>query len=107
MLLVFALGFVLLAIPALAFPGLLVMALGLGVYTTLLPLVTRQVFGTREYAAIWGLLATCGSVGTIVANPIWGGICDLTGSYTPAMIALPILLTASAWLLNKLLGEKR
>ena len=107
MLLVFALGFVVLAVPALAFPGLLIMALGLGVYTTLLPLVTRQVFGTREYAAIWGLLATCGSMGTIVANPIWGGICDLTGSYTPAMIALPVLLTASAWLLNKLLGEKR
>ncbi len=85
----------------------MVMALGLGIYTTLLPLVTRQIFGTREYAAIWGMLATCGSVGTIVANPIWGSVCDLTGSYTAAMLVLPVLLTAAAWLLNRLLREKR
>jgi MFS family permease len=107
MLLIFAAAFLILAVPALAWPGLMVMALGLGVYTTLLPLVTRQIFGTREYAAIWGLLATCGSVGTIVANPLWGGVCDLTGSYTIAMLVFPMLLAAAAWLLNHLLEEKR
>ena len=107
MLLVFGSAFLILAVPALAWPGLMVMALGLGVYTTLLPLVTRQVFGTREYAAIWGMLATCGSIGTIVANPVWGGICDLTGSYTIAMLILPLLLTAAAWILNKLLKDLR
>ena len=107
MLLVFGSAFLILAVPALAWPGLMVMALGLGVYTTLLPLVTRQVFGTREYAAIWGMLATCGSVGTIVANPVWGSICDLTGSYTIAMLVLPVLLTAAAWILNKLLKDLR
>ena len=107
MLLVFAAAFGILLIPRLAWPGLMVMALGLGIYTTLLPLVTRQVFGTREYAAIWGLLATCGSVGTIVANPIWGSIYDLTGAYTAAMLVLPLLLIAAAWLLNRLLKDLR
>lgn len=107
MLLVFAAAFLLLLMPALAWPGLMVMALGLGIYTTLLPLVTRQVFGTREYAAIWGLLATCGSVGTIVANPLWGMVCDLTGGYVPGLILLPVLLIAAAFVLNKLLREKR
>ena len=107
MLLVFGAAFLILAVPALAWPGLMVMALGLGIYTTLLPLVTRQVFGTREYAAIWGLLATCGSVGTIVANPIWGAVYDLTGGYTPAMLTLPVLLIIAAWLLNRLLKDLR
>lgn len=107
MLLAFAAAFGILAVPALAWPGLMVMALGLGIYTTLLPLVTRQVFGTREYAAIWGMLATCGSLGTIVANPIWGGVYDLTGSYAPAMLVLPVLLIVAAWLLNKLLKDLR
>ena len=107
MLVVFAAAFLLLLIPALAWPGLMVMALGLGVYTTLLPLVTRQVFGTREYAAIWGLLATCGSVGTIVANPLWGAVYDVTGGYTPALLLLPILLTAAAFVLNRLLKDLR
>lgn len=107
MLLAFAAAFGIMAVPALAWPGLMVMALGLGIYTTLLPLVTRQVFGTREYAAIWGMLATCGSLGTIVANPIWGGVYDLTGSYAPAMLVLPVLLIVAAWLLNKLLKDLR
>jgi hypothetical protein len=107
MLVLFAAAFWILAVPALAWPGLMVMALGLGIYTTLLPLVTRQVFGTREYAAIWGILATCGSVGTIVANPIWGSICDLTGSYTIAMLVFPVLLLLAAWALNQLLKDMR
>ena len=107
MLLIFAAAFLTLLVKALALPGLVLMALGLGVYTTLLPLVTRQVFGTREYAAIWGLLATCGSVGTIVANPIWGSIYDLTGGYAPALMVLPVLLAAAAWILNKLLKDLR
>lgn len=107
MLLIFAAAFLILLIPALAWPGLMVMALGLGIYTTLLPLVTRQVFGTREYAAIWGLLATCGSVGTIVANPLWGSVYDLTGSYTLGLIVLPVLLIGAVWILNKLLKDLR
>lgn len=107
MLLIFAAAFLILAVPVLAWPGLMVMALGLGIYTTLLPLVTRQVFGTREYAAIWGLLATCGSVGTIVANPLWGSVCDLTGSYTLAMLVVPVLLIIAAGVLNKLLKDMR
>ena len=106
MLLIFAAAFAILLVPALAWPGLMVMALGLGIYTTLLPLVTRQVFGTREYAAIWGLLATCGSVGTIVANPVWGGVYDLTGGYIPALLVMPVLLIAAAWTLNRLMLQR-
>lgn len=107
MLVIFAAAFVTLLLRPLVYPGLYIMALGLGIYTTLLPLVTRQVFGTREYAAIWGLLATCGSVGTIVANPLWGGVYDLTGSYTPALMVVPALLIGAAWILNKLLKDLR
>lgn len=107
MLSIFAAAFLVLLSPALVWPGLMLMALGLGIYTTLLPLVTRQVFGTREYAAIWGLLATCGSLGTIVANPIWGGVYDLTGGYTPALIVVPLLLVFAAVLLHSLLKGKR
>lgn len=107
MLLIFAAAFVTLLLRPLVYPGLFLMALGLGVYTTLLPLVTRQVFGTREYAGIWGLLSTCGSVGTIVANPLWGSVYDLTGGYAPALVVASLLLCAAAWILNKLLRDLR
>ena len=106
-LLVFAAAFAVLLLPVLVYPGLILMAVGLGIYTTLLPLVTRQVFGTREYAAIWGLLATCGSVGTIVANPLWGGVYDMTGSYAPAMIVCAVLLAIAVCVLNHLLKDLR
>ncbi len=107
MLLVFAAAFLLLLVPALAWPGLMTMALGLGINTTLMPLVARQVFGTREYASIWGVLVTCGSLGTIVANPLWGGVYDLTGSYTAALLAVPVLLLLAARILNRLLPDRR
>ena len=89
---VFAAGFLVLMIPALAYPGLLLLSFGLGIYTTLLPQVARRVFGSREYAAIWALLATAGSAGTFLANPVWGLIYDLTGSYHLGLIGAPILL---------------
>lgn len=107
MLMVFAAAFGILLVPALSWPGLMVMALGLGVNTTLMPLVARQIFGTREYASIWGLLVAVASVGTVVANPVWGSIFDLTGSYTAALLAFPVLLAAAAWILNKLLKDLR
>lgn len=107
MLLLFAAGCAAVMVRALVFPGLVLLALGFGVYTTLMPLVTRQVFGTREYAAIWGVLATVGSLGTIVANPLWGGVYDLTGTYTPGLIVVAALLVSAAWILNRLLNGKR
>lgn len=89
---VFAAGFLTLTSKATVYPGLVLLALGLGIYTTLLPQVTRQAFGSREYAAIWSLLATVGSVGSFVGTPVWGMIYDLTGSYTLGLIVAPILL---------------
>jgi hypothetical protein len=92
MVVVFAVSFLTLIVPSLAWVGLILLAFGLGVYTTLLPQVCRRVFGSREYAAIWALLATAGSAGTFVANPVWGAIYDNMGSYTLGLIVCPILL---------------
>lgn len=92
MMAVWAVGFLALTVKALVYPGLLMLAFGLGIYTTLLPQITRQVFGSREYAAIWSLIATAGSIGTIVATPVWGMVYDMSGSYTLGLIVAPILL---------------
>ena len=92
MMVVWAAGFLALTTKALVYPGLLMLAFGLGIYTTLLPQITRQVFGSREYAAIWSLIAAAGSIGTIVATPVWGMVYDMSGSYTLGLIVAPILL---------------
>lgn len=92
MMVIFAAGFLALTSKMLVNPGLVLLAFGLGIYTTLLPQITRQVFGSREYAAIWSLIATAGSIGTIVATPVWGMVYDMSGSYTLGLIVAPILL---------------
>ena len=92
MMVIFAAGFLALTSKMLVYPGLVLLAFGLGIYTTLLPQITRQVFGSREYAAIWSLIATAGSIGTIVATPVWGMVYDMSGSYTLGLIVAPILL---------------
>jgi len=77
---------------ALIWPGLLLLAVGMGIYTTLLPMVVRRVFGSREYAAIWALISTVGCAGTFVGYPLWGTIYDLTGTYTVGLIGAAVLL---------------
>lgn len=99
MLSAFLLGFLAMLSKPLAYPGLILLAIGMGIYTTMMPLVVRRVFGSREYAAIWGLIATVGSVGTFVANPVWGTIYDLTGSYAAGQIASAVLLAAAIYAL--------
>lgn len=88
----FALGCLAMFSKVLIWPGLLLLALGMGIYTTLLPVVVRRVFGSREYASIWALIATVGSVGTVVGYPLWGAVYDLTGSYTLGLIGGAVLL---------------
>ena len=45
---VFGLSFVLLCFPGMAYPALVALAVGMGCVTTLMPIVTRVVFGARE-----------------------------------------------------------
>ena len=87
----------------LVWPGLLLLAVGMGIYTTLLPLVIRRVFGSREYAAIWALISTVGCAGTVVGYPLWGTVYDLTGTYTLGLIGAAVLLIAAMWAHRKTL----
>jgi hypothetical protein len=55
--------------------------------------VVRRIFGGRDYAAIWSVVISCSSVASFAAAPGWGMVYDFFGSYTPALIAMPLLLT--------------
>jgi len=92
---VFAAGFLMLTDRRVVVPGLVVMALGMGVVTTLCPLLTRLAFGDREYAAIWSIMATASSAGAFFINPAWGMVYDVTGSYKPALLTAPVVLAVS------------
>lgn len=72
--------------------GLLLLAAGMGTVTTLMPIVTRHIFGGREYAAIWSILSAFSNLGAMTAAPLFGLAFDLTGSYAGAVLAAAVLL---------------
>ena len=94
----FAAGCIAMFSKALTWPALLLLlAPGMGIYTTMVPVVARQVFGSRDYPAIWSLISTAGCMGVIVGYPMWGMIYDLTGTYTLGLIGAAVLLAAAMW----------
>lgn len=91
----FMLGILMLLQPALIYFGLVLLAIGMGAYTTLMPLLVRYVFGSYDFAAIWGLMQAAGAAGGFIGAPAWGAAYDISGSYLPALIIVPILLMVS------------
>lgn len=95
MLIVYALGFGLLALNQSIYLALVCLAFGSGSIGTLMPIVVRTIFGGREYAAIWSVVISCSSIASFLATPVWGMVYDISGTYLPALIAMPVLLGVS------------
>ncbi len=76
--------------------GAVVMAFGMASITVLFPLVTEYVFGKREYAAMWGMMSMAISCGTALGSPMWGMVYDLSGSYRPAFLVMPVVILINA-----------
>lgn len=83
---VFAASFLVLRSSELVYPGLVLLAFGMGSVTTLMPILTRYAFGARDFAGIWSILSTVSSVGSLIATPLFGLVFDAAGSYDPAMV---------------------
>ena len=94
-LVLYALGFPLLSSDTFVYVALAFLAFGSGSIGTLMPVMVRQIFGGREYAAIWSVVITCSSVASFLAAPVWGMVYDLFGTYNPALILMPVLLVAA------------
>ena len=103
----FAVSFGILLFPGLVWPGLAMLAVGMGTVTTLLPLLTRRAFGNREYAAIWGIVYSAANVGTLIAAPLFGLSYDLSGSYGGSMMVSSALLVVSVALMHLCFRKKR
>lgn len=94
-LVLYALGFLMLPYGALAYVALAFLAFGSGSIGTLMPVVVRQIFGGRDYASIWSVVITCSSVASFLAAPVWGMVYDIFGTYSPALILMPVLLVGA------------
>lgn len=88
-------------------PGLLALAVGMGTVTTLMPIVTRSVFGSREYAPIWSILSAFSNLGAMTAAPLFGLAFDVTGSYAGAMGAAAVALIPALMALMAVFRRER
>ena len=103
----YALGYGMLLTQSMTYLALVGLAFGSGAIGTLMPVVTRHVFGGRDYATVWSLLLTASSVTSFLATPVWGMVYDLFGNYTIALTAMPALLVLVVFLLMLLFREKK
>lgn len=59
---------------------------------TLGPSLTSSLFGNKEYSQIYSNASMGLAISSIVALPIYGYVFDFTGSYTPVLYAIVVML---------------
>jgi MFS family permease len=67
--------------------GFVCFSLGFATLSVYTALITGRVFGQRDYAGIYGIVATAMSVGNAIGAPLWALSFDKTGSYNIAFYA--------------------
>jgi sugar phosphate permease len=69
-------------------PFVIVYGLGIGAGGTLLPIVTRDIFGPRDFSAMFGFVIVMLSAGNSIGAPLAGFMYDATGSYHSVFIII-------------------
>ncbi len=109
-----ALGSLLVAFLSMIFAGfspvvpLLVLSAGFGnsFGSVAYPLITRAVYGERDYAAITGVVSSLSSLGSAIGPAVCGAIFDASGAYTPGYVAMAALVAVSGGMLLLALGRE-
>lgn len=81
----------------LALIAAVIYGLGMAAVTVIPPLVSGQMFGPRDYSAIYAIIGAMGSLGLALGTPLIGLVFDKTGSYNLALylcVAVVIVVTA-------------
>ena len=86
----YVLGFILLLEPRFVYPAFFCIGLGFGIPTTLTPVLSKELFGPKEFAAIYSILTMSMSIGSFIATPAWGVVYDTLGSYRPGFVPMAV-----------------
>lgn len=70
-------------------------AIGFACYTTMLPTITTEIFGSRDYERITGYFMAANYVGLCLVSPIIGTIRDKSGSFIIAFWLLIVMALLS------------
>ena len=69
--------------------------LGIGALGTLLPIVTRDIFGAANFSVFFGFTAISFAVGNAVGAPLAGFMFDATGSYHSVFVIITAMFAAA------------
>lgn len=67
-------------------------SIGMASSTVLPPLISKDVFGGKNYTSVWAVINCAAQAGGALGSVVWGSVYDFTGSYYPGMCAAPLLL---------------
>lgn len=93
--------------PFAAIAGMTIYSIGLGAPSVLLPILSMQLFGRRDYDVVLGLMFGMHSLSGVVAGPLSNLVYDRVGSYTGIFLgfigvaALVLLLYLVAFRLSR------
>lgn len=62
-----------------------------GLANVILPIMTRKLFGLKDYVPIFARVSVCAAFGSVIAAPILGSTVDLTGGHTTMFVIIIIL----------------
>jgi MFS family permease len=71
--------------------AVLVFGLGVGASGTLLPIVTREIFGSANFSAVFGITNVMFLAGFALGAPLAGYIFDYTGSYHGVFVIVSVI----------------
>ncbi|MFS0841054.1 MFS transporter [Paenibacillus sp. 1P03SA] len=74
---------------------------------TLGPALTSALFGNKEYSQIYSNASMGLAISSIVALPAYGFVFDFTGSYTPVLYAMVIMLIINIICISIAFGGKK
>ena len=78
----------------------IIIAFGLPLETIMLPLITKECFGRKSFAALMGLMVSFNTLGYSVGSPLMNLVFDITGTYSGGLIFMALFLAAVAVLMQ-------
>ena len=79
-------------------------AFALPLETVALPLITRELFGSRSYSKIMGLVVSVNTLGYAAGVPIMNLFFDIVGSYTAIMVVMAGVMVCNAVAIQMVIG---
>jgi MFS family permease len=77
---------------------------GIGALGTIMPIVTRDIFGVANFSTFFGFIAVLFTIGNAIGPPLAGFMFDATGSYHSVFIIITAIIVAAILLIYLAFG---